>query len=160
MKKLFAIFFTLTFFSLNAQKTNHDYNIRDFNVQFIRTGIEGTILFKVISIGKNTDQAITNAKSDAIKAILFQGIPFSDLTKPLLVNENSVEKNRLFFEAFFKNEKYLEFVSIANDGSISGEDRLKFNGKYKIGVIVSVNKKLLREYLENNNIINKLSDRF
>lgn len=156
------IIFILIFFclSVNAQKTNHDYKIQNFDVKFIRTGIDGTILFKVISIGRNTDQAVRNAKADAIKAVLFQGIPNSDLVKPIILDQEIFEKKSIFFESFFKNEKYLDFLTIANDGGIAGEDRIKFNGKYKIGVIVSVNKKLLREYLEHNNIINKLSEGF
>lgn len=161
MKIVNTFFLVIFFLTLNAQKSNHDYNIRNFEVQFIRTGVEGTILFKVISIGRNTEQAITNAKADAIKAVLFHGIPNSDLVNPLILsNKNFDQKNIYFFETFFKSEKYLDFLTIANDGSIAGEDRVKFKGKYKIGLIVSVNKKQLRQYLENNNIINKLSNGF
>jgi hypothetical protein len=159
--KEYIIFILIIFcLSVNAQKTNHDYKIQNFDVKFIRTGIDGTILFKVISIGRNTDQAVRNAKADAIKAVLFQGIPNSDLVKPIILDQEIFEKKSIFIESFFKNEKYLDFLTIANDGGIAGEDRIKFNGKYKIGVIVSVNKKLLREYLEHNNIINKLSEGF
>ncbi len=161
MKKIYILLILVFFsFTIKAQKTNHDFRIQNFEVDFVRTGHDGTTLFKVISIGRNTDQAIVNAKSDAIKAVLFQGIPNSDLVKPLIVNNELIEKNNLFFESFFQNEKYLDFLISSNENNIAGEDRIKVEGKYKIGLIVSVDKKRLREYLEKNNIINKLSSGF
>ena len=145
---------------VSSQATNHDFKIQNFDVEFVRTGKDGTTLFKVRSIGRNSEQAIVNAKSDAIKAILFRGIPNSDLVNPLISSNEIIEKNDNFFQLFFKNEKYLDYLINSNEDNILGEDRIKVDGKYIIGLIVSVNKKQLREYLENNNIINKLSTGF
>jgi hypothetical protein len=159
MKYLLLI---LTLFSYNsfAQKTINNIYTSNYQVEFLRTGIDGTTLFKIYSYGKNTNQAIENAKADAIKAILFKGIPGSDVAYPLISPQSIIEKHSPFLGSFFESKKYLDFITIANDGSISGEDRIKVGNKYKIGLIVSINKNRLREYLQNEKIIDKLSQGF
>jgi hypothetical protein len=159
IKAFTACLFCLLIFEANAQKTNHDYSILNFEVQFMRTGNEGTTLFKVISIGRNSEQAINNAKADAIKAVLFKGIPNSDLSKPL-ISTQEMFNNHFFFSDFFEKEKYLDYIHLLNDGEIAGEDRIKVNGKYKIGLIVSVQKARLRTFLENERIIKSLNSGF
>lgn len=160
MFKSFIIFIFLIFiFETNAQKTNHDYSNLNFEVEFIRTGNEGTTLFKVISFGRNTEQAINNAKADAIKAVLFKGIPNSDLSKPL-VSYPEMINNAHYFSDFFEKEKYLDFIHLLNNGEIAGEDRIKVRGKYKIGLIVSVQKSKLRALLETERIIKSLNSGF
>lgn len=66
-----------------------------------------------------------------------------------------------FFEPFFEEGgKYMKFVSESNDGNVGAEDRLKVGKEYKIGVVVSVNKDLLRKDLEAAGIIRGLSSGF
>lgn len=158
MKYLFCFIFPFNF--LFAQDTRYDIESHNYEAVPLRTGIDGTILFKVYSFGRNSDQAIQNSKADALKVVLFRGVQNSDLVNPIVGGAILDELQKQFFITFFKSNKYLDFVSIANDGSILGEDRIKIKGKYKIGVIVSVNKKLLRSYLEETGIIKKLNDGF
>ena len=69
--------------------------------------------------------------------------------------------NFFFFTEFFKEGgKYLNYVAISNDGSISDEDRLKVGKKLKIGVILSVQKANLRRELEAAGIVKKLNSGF
>ena len=52
-------------------------------------------------------------------------------------------------------------MSLTTNGAIAAGDRIKISRKeYKIGVIVSVNKKLLRDELEAAGIIRGLSSGF
>ena len=59
IKTIFVFcFFVLITNSINAQNTSSDYLSTNYEVQFVRTGLQGTELFKVYSYGKNDDQAI------------------------------------------------------------------------------------------------------
>jgi hypothetical protein len=142
---------------LLASSLSFAQNYRDFNyeVQFLRTGLQGTELFKVFAYGRNEKQCFDNAKMDAIKAILFKGVPGSGLQKPMITELSEMDQHKDYFKAFFKdNGPYLNYVSISNDGSI------KVGNKLKIGVIVSVSKANLRSELESAGIIKKLNAGF
>jgi hypothetical protein len=62
----------------------------DYEVVFIRTGVAGTELFKVFSYGRNERECIEASKLNAIKAILFKGIPGSGMQRPM-ISENGAE---------------------------------------------------------------------
>jgi len=161
MKRLITLaIFSIFFGNANAQNTSKDFAAMNYEVQFIRTGVEGTILFKIFSYGKNEDQAIENSKSDALKAVMFKGIPGSDMREPMIKDVSVLETRKDFFETFFNTKQYLQYVSISSDGSIDGEDRLKVGKRYKIGVIVSVQKNTLRKLLETSGIIKPLNAGF
>jgi hypothetical protein len=148
---------------LLASSLSYGQNYRDFNyeVQFLRTGLQGTELFKVFAYGRNERQCIENAKMDAVKAILFKGIPGSGLQKPMVTELSEMNEHKDYFKAFFKEDgPYLNYVSISNDGSINENDRYKVGNKLKIGVIVSVNKASLRNELESAGIIKRLNAGF
>lgn len=156
----FLIFLLVLNFNLSAQNTSSDFASMNYEVQFIRTGVDGTILFKIFSYGKNEDQSIQNAKSDALKAVMFKGIPGSDLVSPMVRDLSALETHKDFFQTFFQTQQYLQYVSISGDGSIDGEDRIRVGKKYKIGVVVSVQKANLRKLLESAGIIKALNAGF
>lgn len=148
---------------LLASSLSYGQNYRDFNyeVQFLRTGLQGTELFKVFAYGRNEKQCIENAKMDAVKAILFKGVPGSGLQKPLVTELSEMNEHKDYFKAFFREGgPYLNYVSISNDGSINENDRFKVGSKLKIGVIVSVSKANLRNELESAGIIKRLNAGF
>lgn len=131
----------------------------EFETQFIRVGLQGTILFKIYSYGKNEDECLEIAKMNAVKAVIFRGIPGSDLEQPLVTEAGAEEKYRDYFTAFFKkNGKYKSYVSISTDGSIDSDDRLVVGSKIKLGIAVSVQKEALRKELESAHIITKLTE--
>lgn len=143
-----------------AQKKG-EFTIGNIEVQFIRTGVEGTVLFKVFSYGKNYDKALENAKPNAVKAVIFKGIPGSDISIPLVNEYELSTSQRQFFEDFFKSGNYLNYVSISGDGSVDPSDVLKVKrGQYKVGVVVSVQKTTLRKYLEELGIVRALDSGF
>jgi hypothetical protein len=161
MKSVLVLFFSL--FVLNNLQAQKDRDPASYNyeVQFIKTGLEGTELFKVYSYCKKEKDCFEYAKVNALKAILFKGIPGSGLQRPLVSDPGAEDKFRDYFKAFFsEGGKYLNFVAISNDGSIEDDDRLKVGKQLKIGVVVSVQKANLRRELEAAGIIKKLSDGF
>lgn len=133
----------------------------EYEVKFMRTAVEGTILFKIYSYGKNEDACIENAKRNAVKAILFTGIPGSDLQKPLVTDAGAIETHKDYFNAFFqKGGKYLQYVALSTDGSIDSDDRLRVGKFTKIGIAVLVQKAALRKEMEDAKVIRSLSSGF
>lgn len=161
MKQYFLFFVSLLLLQgLSAQK-ERDPGTYNYEVQFIKTGLEGTELFKVFTYCKKEKDCFEYAKIDALKAILFKGIPGSGLQRPLVPDPGAEDKYRDYFTNFFDDGgKYLNFVAISNDGSIEDGDRLKVGKQLKIGVVVSVQKANLRRELEAAGIVKKLSDGF
>jgi hypothetical protein len=160
MKKSLIILSLLLFtmHESNAQSDPANYN---YEIQFLRTGVEGTELFKVYTYCKKEKDCFEYAKMDAVKAIMFKGIPGSGMQRPMITEVGAEDKFRDFFKEFFKEGgKYLNYVAISNDGSISDEDRVKVGKKLKIGVILSVQKANLRRELEAAGIVQKLNSMF
>lgn len=136
-------------------------------------GSEGVYIVKVFSYSINRFLAIEEAKKNAIRGIIFRGVPPGErgcVAQPALVKEsNSEEQNKDYFDAFFsEGGKYSKFIDLTTEGAVKAEDRFVLKGKafglrgkvYKIGVVVSVNKSLLRKELEDAGIIKKLSSGF
>ncbi len=139
------------------KKDTEEFTIGNYEVQFVRTGLEGTTLFKIFSYGKNYETALENAKPDAIKAVIFKGIPGSDSARPMVREYDLSRSQRDFFTEFFDNKYYLNFVTISGDGSVDPGDVIRISrNEYKVGVVVSVHKNDLRKYLEQAGIINPL----
>lgn len=133
----------------------------DYEVQFIRTGAEGTELIKVFSYGDNEKDCIEASKLNAIRAVLFKGIPGSGLLKPMITEIGAEEKYKKFFDEFLKpGGKYLNYVALSTDGAIDAKDRLRVGSKLKIGIALSIQKANLRKELEAANIIKTLSSGF
>ncbi len=140
-------------FSSCATKNNFGYEMKCLGV-----GSEGSNLVKIYSYGSNYDKAVRQAKHDAVHGILFKGIVGGNGCghQPAIVKPQELSENQSFFDKFFKNGEYLRFVNISNDGSVDGADRLRVGNKYKIGVVVSVQKDALRKYLEQAGVIKPL----
>ncbi len=160
MKK-FSICLIVVLLSVSSVKAQSDPANYNYEVQFLRTGLEGTELFKVYAYCKKERDCFEYAKMDAVKAIVFKGIPGSGMQRPMVTEVGAEDKYRDFFKEFFKEGgKYLNYVAISNDGSIAEDDRLKVGKKLKIGVIVSVQKANLRKELEAAGIVKKLDAGF
>jgi len=146
----------------------------NYEVQALRQGLQGTVLMKVFSYGTTVEEATERAKMDAVHAVIFKGIPGSNVARPLVSDPTLEQSKNEYWLNFFgvdnwldrsntrQNRKlrygretapYRSFVSISNDGSVSGQDRFKVDGGYKVGVVVSVQHTQLRKKLEQDNII-------
>ena len=144
MKKIFLILGIVSLvlsFSSCATKNNFGYELHSLGV-----GSEGSNLIKVYSYASNYDKAVRQAKHDAVHGVLFKGIVGGNgcANQPASVKPQELSANQAFF------------VNLSNDGSIDGADRLRVGNKYKIGVVVSVQKDALRKYLEQEGIIKRL----
>ncbi len=163
----FSIVILLMFsFSVMGQskkeKKMAGYLISNYEVECMGTGMDGTQLIKVWGFGNKPDEAIYQAKKNAVHAVIFKGINGGKpgcMTRPLVTKPGAEVQHSDYFNTFFSNGgRYLSFVSQTGDGSL---DRIKISKKeYKVGVVVSVRHAELRRELEAAGIINKLGDGF
>jgi hypothetical protein len=168
MKGLSVLFISLIVSSLSfsqaSKKAEKDTRNWHYELEAISEGKEGTYVVKVWSYSKKSNVAIDQAKKNAIHGVIFQGcIGVGNISnQPPLTNNSALEfEKKDFFDEFFKdNGQYQKYVSVSTDGSVSAGDRLKVGKEYKIGVVVSIRKDLLRKDLEAAGIIKSLSSGF
>lgn len=169
MKYSLLIIFTLTISNLYGQifsqaKANKDTRNFRYEVEAVGEGVEGTYLLKVWTYSKSAKVSITQSKKNAIHAVIFQGFAGSNQISgqpPLCSNSNAEIQFADFFNNFFAdNGPYLKYVSVSGDGSVAAGDRLVVGKEYKIGVIVSVRKDLLKKELVEAGIIKTINSGF
>ncbi len=145
----------------------------NYETESLEQGEKGTVMLKVYSYGKSVDDAVERAKMDAVHAVLFKGIPGSNVEDPLIEDQAQAQQEHTeFFKEFFgvemldkrirekggvrygpESADYRLYVERSGDGSISPEDRVKVSGGYKVGVPVVVNHSRLRKRLEKEGIV-------
>lgn len=124
-------------------------------VSSMGVGLQGTTMVKAWGAGVSENEAIQSAMQNAVKALIFKGIPGSTDVLPLVSDPNAEMNNKDYFQTFFaKDGKYLRFVNNTNS-SIPAENRLRDGRYYKIAVVVSINRNLLIKELESAGIIRK-----
>lgn len=148
--------FIFSAFAINVEAK--DKNEFRYEIAPVGVGTQGSALIKVFCYAKNVKKALELAKPNAVHGVLFKGIVGGKgvAPQPALVKPADYEKNKEFFDDFFDNGTYHQFVSLSSDGTIAPKDRVKVGKLYKIGVIVSVNKDALRSYLEEAGVLKKL----
>jgi len=161
---LLAAAFTLFAISGFGQKKNNVAAYYDYEVECMGTGMDGTQIIKVWGYAKKPSEAVEMAKKNAVHAVMFKGIVNGKpgcMLRPLITEPGSEQQHQDYFTAFFKKGgKYLNYVSVSNDGSIDPKDRLKVGSQYKIGVTVAVSHTALRKELEAAGIIKALGQGF
>ena len=66
-----------------------------------------------------------------------------------IMGEASEQEKEDFFKPFFADGgTYMKYISVSNDGSIDPDDMLNVGKEYKIGVVVTVRKEMLKKDLE------------
>lgn len=121
-------------------------------------GTDGTTMVKITGKGKKAEEAVVDAKINAIHAILFRGVPGSNMAKPIVTDANAETKNVDYFNKFFApGGKYLSFLTVSGDGPT---DKVKTSDGYKVTMLISVQHKALRKQMEDDGIAKKMTDGF
>lgn len=162
MKKyiVFLLLFCFSFSFLYAKKKVDRetlawrYEVEDLGL----TGRQGTAMIKVWTYAKKKDVALMQAVKNAVHAVVFKGY---GIQRPLASDGTVYEKNRSFFNDFFKTGgSYQQFVSLVNNGALESGDVIKLKKEYKVGVKVVVRKDELRKYLEKSGVIKAMNSMF
>lgn len=139
-------------------------SMQNFEVSTVKVGTDGTKFIKVWGYGRKVDDAIVQAKKNAVYACIFRGLPAAstaNATPALCRDANAYQENQEYFDNFFETAgPYINFVNMTTDGVPSGQDRLKIKKGYKVAIYVQVMFDNLRKKLENDGIIKGLSDGF
>jgi len=147
-----------------AQRRRNPVTFYDYEVECMGVGSDGTQFLKVWSYGRRVNRAISQAKRNAVHAVIFRGITSGKpgcMQRPLVTRPDTGQQHREFFEAFFREGgRYLNFVAITSDGHIADEDRLRVGRRFKVGVEVTVMHSALRKELEAANVIPRLGTGF
>lgn len=110
----------------------------------------GVVHLKSIGVDNRTEQATEKAKINAIKAVLFEGIPGSNVANPL-VNQAVKEKHKSFFNKFLQpHGDYSQYIV---NTRLDPEERVKVKGGIRIGIDIAINYSQLQKRLEHENII-------
>jgi hypothetical protein len=164
MKKILLLTVIALIFGVINCSAQKKKTVREFRYEVVSMGVgsQGTDLIKVYSYLKNEKELSDITKMNAVHAVLFKGIAATSgtETQPAMVKPKEKENNAEFFEKFFDNGTYNQYVTLSSDGVVNPKDRMKVGKEYKIGIIVSVNKQDLRKYLESEGIIKGLGSMF
>ncbi|MDD2278012.1 MAG: hypothetical protein PHD06_07405 [Bacteroidales bacterium] len=140
---------------------NSSYN---YEVQIMGVGQDGTKVMKVWGFGKRVEDAIIEAKMNAVASVIFKGIPGgygAAATPAILTDPNAADKNAEYFNSFFSpGGKYLQFITMTTDGMPSGQDRLKVKKGFKVAIYAQVMYDALRKQLETDGIARRLDSGF
>ena len=71
------------------------------------------------------------------------------------------ESNKAYFDDFFENGYWRQYVQLTNNGAIAPGDMIKVDKKeYKVGMLVTINVAELRKRLEKDGIIKSMNSFF
>lgn len=164
MKQLFIILFlcasVVLISSCGAPKPA--YNVVESRIEGVDIGTDGTYLVKAYAYGNKVPVAMDAAKLEAVRGVVFKGFAgksghFSSQA-PLVNSVSEKDSNKAFFDAFFApGGEYLNYINRALDES---PEITKVGKGYEVGLVVSVAKDRLREYLEQKGVIKALTEGF
>ena len=148
-------------FAGKKKKAEEDTFRFRYDIEYSKTAADGVLMVKVWSYSPKANIATEQCRMNAVHGVLFKGYAASTSSasqKPL-VKDASLESARSdFFNAFFsENGPYMRYVSTVLEGSTEVR---KVGKEYKVGVVVTVNKDMLRKHLEDVGIIKGLSSGF
>jgi hypothetical protein len=151
-------------FAQAGKKADKDMKNWRYEIEGVAEGKEGTYVVKIWTYSKKPKIAIEQAKKNAVHAIVFQGFVGSGRVsgQPPLASSPGIEQEKAdFFKSFFADGgSYMKYISVSNDGSIDPDDMLNVGKEYKIGVVVSVRKEMLKKDLIAAGIIQSLNNGF
>lgn len=139
-------------------------SFNNYEVTTVRVAVDGTKFVKVWGYGKRVDAAIIQAKKNAVHACLFKGLPGMESAMPtpaIMRDANAFADNQKYFLDFFKTGgEYLKYINVTTDGVPSGQDRRQVRGGYKVALYVQVMYDNLKERMETDGLVKKLSSGF
>lgn len=133
------------------------YSNQAFEIECLGIDLDGSQTLRSWGKGKDKAQAMENARKNAVKAVLFEGILNGDKgcdQRPIIGGANAYEKNQVYFNRFFADGgEYKIFTSMEDEKRTS---RIKSSDKSieNWGAVVRVDRAALRQRMIDDGIIN------
>ncbi len=149
-----------------SDRRAHYSSSYNYEVEITGVGSDGTKTMKVWGYGRRVEDAIIQAKMNAVASVIFRGIPAGHgaaATPAILRDPNAGEKHADYFDEFFSaSGKYINFINLTTDGMPSGQDRLRMSRPrgYKVAIYAQVMYDNLRRQLEADGIARRLDHGF
>ncbi len=149
-----------------SDRRAHYRSEQNYEVEITGVGQDGTKTMKIWGYGRNVEDAILQAKMNAVAAVIFRGVPGGHgaaATPAILRDPNAIDKHADYFESFFEPDgTFLRFLNLTTDGMPSGQDRLRMNNPrgYKVAIYAQVLYDNLRRQLEADGIARRLDHGF
>jgi hypothetical protein len=144
----------------------HYSSSSNYEVEITGVGQDGTKTMKVWGYGKKVEDAIIQAKMNAVASVIFRGIPGGQgaaSTPAILSDPNAADEHADYFDEFFSPDgKYLRFINLTTDGMPGGQDRLRMSKPkgFKVAIYAQVMYDNLRRQLEADGIARRLDSGF
>lgn len=129
----------------------HSFSIDSQREVFVtRSTIAGSKMVRVVAYGKSPDAAIEQALVDAVAALTFDGVKGEGEMEgcpAILLNGRKVyDKDKSFFDKFFRKGEFLKYVEKVNSTYPYGADNVKTSRGRRIQIILIVNWKGLADF--------------
>jgi len=148
--------FALTFSAAAQKKTAGFYS---YKTECMGVELDGSQTLKAWGNGRNRADAVEQAKKNAMRDVIFNGIREGKQEcnqKPLIFEVNAQEKYEDYFNAFFADGgEYKNYVSLRDEriGNKLSRDRKKTSESVTNGLIVRILRAELKAKLIADNII-------
>lgn len=140
--------------ALSGGMTRTDFDFYEAQALTNAQNADGTVFIKSWGMDRKWKKAKQQARKNAIRAILFRGVPNSSVKRPLINEPGAEQKYADYFKRFFaKDGKYNQFIT--NTSSFDAKDRIKSGCYYRVGVKSKVYYKQLQTELVNAGIAKK-----
>lgn len=152
----YLIFSILIFVNVNAQKVNGNYNYKTSCVDIEN---DGSLTLLSWGKGRNRNDAVEQAKKNAVADVLFVGIFEGNSAcskRPLIGEVNAREHYQDYFNKFFKDGgDFMNFVSLKDEriGDHIFRDRKRSSNGVNLSVVVRVLVPELMEKLKKDLIL-------
>jgi hypothetical protein len=160
MKKTFVTVFLFAFvFSISAQKKTAGNYI--YKTECLGVELDGSQTLKAWGNGRNRLDAVEQAKKNALRDVIFNGIREGKQEcnqKPLIFEVNAQEKYEDYFNLFFTDGgEYKNYISLRDERIWDkvNRDRKKNAESVTNGLVIRVLRSELKEKLIADNIIKK-----
>ena len=144
MKLYFRFIFLLTLlFSLSATAKKYPFKIDSSReVVISRSAKAGYKMVQVTAYGRSTEKAIEQAMLDAAVSLTFFGASglgeMEDCPAILLEGRIAYDKNKDFFDRFFKEGIFIPYVKKVNSTYPTGRDNVKTSKGRRIQILLIV----------------------
>lgn len=113
----------------------------------------GVIYLKANGFAKKPREAEQEAVRNAVSTVIFQGVPNSNVQRPLVSQSGARQAYREFFDAFFAEKgPYLDYAVVMSE---SVRDRVKIKRGVQRSIMLKVNYTQLQRMLEQQGIIKR-----